>query len=121
MWSWAATVMLFAAVSSAKAADIRVDNSRAGKPPIVLISGEIELGDGEQFSSLVAGLQNAIVALESPGGNMLASVQIGMNIRDKRFTTVVPDQVICASGCALIWLAGVKRYVWSTAKIGFHR
>ena len=121
MWSCAAAVMSFAAFSSARAANIVVDNSRAGKPPIVSITGEIELRDGEQFSSLVAGLQNAIVALESPGGNMLGSIQIGVTIRDKKFTTVVPDQVICASGCALIWLAGVKRYVWTTAKIGFHR
>jgi hypothetical protein len=26
----------------------------------------------------------------------------------------------CASACALIWLAGARRYVWDTAKIGFH-
>ena len=52
---------------------------------------------------------------------MLGSIQIGETIRQKRFITVVPDRVICASGCALIWLAGVRRYVWTTAKIGFHR
>src|SRR5262249_52406243 len=106
---------------SVNAAEIVVDNSRAGKRPIVSIIGEIELDDSEYFSSSVTGLQDAIVELESPGGNMLASLQIGAIIREKRFMTVVPDQTMCASGCALIWLAGVRRYVWTTAKIGFHR
>jgi len=120
-WSCTAAGILLAAFSSANAADIFVNSSRTGKRPIVSIVGELELDDSEHFSSLVAGLQDAIVELESPGGNMLASIQIGETIREKNFTTVVPDQMMCASGCALIWLAGVRRYVWTTAKIGFHR
>jgi hypothetical protein len=118
--SWVAAVMVLAAISSARAADISVDNARAGKPPLVSIIGEIDPDDGGKFSSLVAGLPTAIVGLESPGGNMLASLRIGEIIRKKRFATVVPDQMTCASGCALIWLAGVRRYVANTAKIGFH-
>ena len=118
--AWAALMLLLVESPSAKSADIFVDRSRAGKPPIVAIIGEIELGDSERFSSLVSGLPNAIVGLDSPGGNMLASIQIGEIVREKGFTTVVPDKMTCASGCALIWLAGARRYVWDTARIGFH-
>jgi ATP-dependent protease ClpP protease subunit len=122
MCRWAVTaLLLFGAFSSAKAANIFVDKSQVGKPPIVSIIGEIEFSDGEHFSSLAASLQNAVVGLESPGGNMLASLQIGATIRQRGFTTIVPDQMTCASGCALIWLAGARRYVGTTAKIGFHR
>ncbi len=118
--AWAALILLLVESPWANSADIFVDRSRAGKPPIVAIIGEIELGDSERFSSLVTGLPNAVVGLESPGGNMLASIQIGEIIREKGFTTIVPDKMTCASGCALIWLAGARRYVWDTAKIGFH-
>jgi ATP-dependent protease ClpP protease subunit len=107
-------------LSAAKAADISVDSPGIGKPPVVTIIGEIKPDDSKRFASLVAGLPSAIVGLASPGGNMLASVQIGEIIREKRFTTVVPHEAICASGCALVWLAGVRRYVWETARIGFH-
>ena len=114
----AATVL--AAISSAKAADISVHNARAGTPAVVSIVGEIDPDDGDRFSSLVERLPNAIVGLASPGGNMLASLQIGEIVRQRRFATIVPDEMTCASGCALIWIAGVRRYVANTAKIGFH-
>jgi hypothetical protein len=118
--SWVAAVMVLAEISSARAADISVHNARAGTPAVVSIAGEIDPDDGDRFSSLVTGLPSAIVGLASPGGNMLASLQIGEIIRKRRFATIVPDQMMCASGCALIWIAGVKRYVANTAKIGFH-
>lgn len=60
------------------------------------------------------------MGLASRGGNLFAAVRIGEVIREKRFTTVVPDKETCASACALIWLAGAKRYAWNTARIGFH-
>jgi hypothetical protein len=104
----------------AEAAEISVDHPWVGKPPIVIIIGEIENLDSERFSSLVAGLPTAIVSLASPGGKALESMRIGEIIREKRFTTIVPDKMTCASSCGLIWLAGVRRYVWNTARIGFH-
>jgi hypothetical protein len=113
------TAVLLIAWLPAKAADISVDNS-IGRPPVVGVIGEINPRDAQRFSSLVAGLPAAIVALASPGGSLLASVHIGEIIRNKRFSTIVPDKETCASACALIWLAGVRRYVWDTARLGFH-
>jgi len=93
---WVAAVMVLAEISSAKAADISVHNARAGEPPVVSIIGEIDPDDGGKFSSLVAGLPNAIVGLESPGGNMLASLQIGEIIRHRpaRFSVLSGDDLV---------------------------
>lgn len=103
-----------------KAADFSVESFGVGKPYFVSVVGKIKPEDGKRFASLVAPLPQAIIGLASPGGNLLASIQIGEIIRNKKFTTIVPDKLVCASGCALIWLAGARRYVWDTAKIGFH-
>jgi hypothetical protein len=117
-------VALFAAAMTisitARAADISVESAGVGKPDFVFVTGAIERDDSKQFASLVAPLPQAIVALASPGGNLLASIQIGEIIRIKNFITVVPPKMVCASSCAFIWLAGTRRYVWDTAKIGFH-
>jgi uncharacterized protein YaiE (UPF0345 family) len=118
--AWAALILLLVGSPPAKSADIFVDKSRPGRAPLVAVIGEIERGDSGRFSALVAGLPNAVVGLESPGGNMMASIEIGEIIRERGFTTIVPDKMTCASGCALIWLAGARRYVWDTARIGFH-
>lgn len=113
--------MLFGCDVTVRAADISVvDSAGPGKPYFVFVIGEIKPDDATRFASLIARLPSAIVGLASPGGNILASVQIGEIIREKRFTTIVPDKMTCASACALIWLAGARRYVWNTAKIGFH-
>jgi hypothetical protein len=124
-WSFIACGIIFGAIGAleapvANAADISVNSAGVGKSSVVSIIGEIKPEDSKRFASLVVGLPSAIVGLASPGGNVLASVQIGEVIREKRFTTIVPDKMICASACALIWLAGARRYVWDTAKIGFH-
>ena len=36
------------------------------------------------------------------------------------FSTVVSDQAVCTSACALIWLAGKERFMAPTSRIGFH-
>jgi hypothetical protein len=107
-------------LSVAKAADITVDYPPGGKTPIVSVIGEIKPNDGDRFATLVIAMPTAIVALASPGGNVLAAIKIGKIVRNSRFTTVVPEKMTCASACALVWLAGVRRYVWGNARIGFH-
>jgi hypothetical protein len=64
--------------------------------------------------------RSAIVALNSDGGNLLASLIIGEYVHTKGFVTFVPDNETCASGCAAIWVAGRVRNVAPTARVGFH-
>jgi hypothetical protein len=44
----------------------------------------------------------------------------GKIIRLRNFATLVPDNVRCASACALAWLGGAVRFMGPQAQIGFH-
>jgi hypothetical protein len=90
-----------------------------GKLPVIGILGHIEGNDVERFQELSSTLNNAIVLLKSDGGKIAPAMQIGEAVRAKGYTTVVND--VCASSCALIWLAGSKRFMTPTAHIGLHQ
>jgi hypothetical protein len=106
-------------VGAAQAADIKV---KALEPTsaLVVIEGDLELADIESFRSKIAPLSRATVAFRSDGGSLLAGIRIGMLIRVKNFITVVPDQAQCASACAVAWLGGVRRFMGTGSKVGFH-
>ena len=50
----------------------------------------------------------------------IAAMKIGRIIRAKAYTTFVSKFQECASACALIWLAGVRRFGDRDTHIGFH-
>ncbi|MBL8568807.1 MAG: hypothetical protein JNK84_06940 [Phreatobacter sp.] len=104
----------------ANAAEITVVPPRENMPAIIAVSGAFEFGDEKRFVDAVLGISRAIVILNSEGGNLHAALEIGRAIRLKGFETIVGDNVICASGCALVWLAGTPRTMAPRAMIGFH-
>jgi hypothetical protein len=89
-------------------------------PALVVVEGDLELGDIEVFRSKVAPFSKATVAFRSDGGSLLAGIRIGMLIRVKNFTTIVPDAAQCASACAVAWLGGARRFLGVGSKVGFH-
>src|SRR5580700_10893516 len=104
---------------AATAANIDVRQAGAAVP-VVLVEGDLELGDIEGFRNKVATLSKATVAFRSDGGSLLAGIRIGMLIRVKNFTTIVPDAAQCASACAVAWLGGAHRFLGAGSKVGFH-
>ncbi len=106
--------------SSASAALIRVEPATETFPAVISVEGEIAFGDERDFVNQALGLDSAIVVLASPGGNTFAAIEIGKAIRLKNFVTLVDNNEECASACALIWLAGVVRFMGPEAQIGFH-
>jgi hypothetical protein len=84
----------------------------------ILIKGEIESGDAQDFIRLTEEKQRVLVALSSPGGTIHDALTISAQIRTKGFATTVADE--CVSACALVWLSGVRRYLNSNARVGFH-
>jgi hypothetical protein len=85
------------------------------------ITGPIMPGDAVPFTILIESTKNGgTVILNSPGGALDDSINIGHLVRDHGFTTKVPEATFCFSGCALIWLAGVKREIGFGGAIGFH-
>ncbi len=112
-----ATFLLTSALPS-HAAQIEVFD---GKPelPVIGINGDIAATDVDRFQELSSTRNSAVVLLRSGGGMMAPAIQMGEMIRAKGYTTIVKDY--CASACALIWLAGSKRFMTATARIGLHQ
>jgi hypothetical protein len=107
-------------IGSAHAATISVKVPANGGPAIVLVDGDLEANDGDQFRSKISFLSKAIVSFRSDGGSVVAGIQIGESIRLKGFTTVVAEGARCASACAIAWLGGSTRLMSAEARVGFH-
>ncbi|WP_292119491.1 hypothetical protein [Mesorhizobium sp.] len=116
-WCFAATLL----AGHANAAAIEKGPPQAaGSPDLITITGVIEPQDDLRFNQVAATTGNAIVVLNSEGGAVLPALEIGRSIRLKGFATAVASDTLCASACALTWLAGTPRLAGQSANIGFH-
>lgn len=88
---------------------------------MVEVSGDIEPGDDRFVRQALLAVESepVYVSLSSNGGNLQAGIEIGRAIWFREAATVVEDAV-CASACALAWLAGRPRFMAADASIGFH-
>ena len=120
MIRWLVTLLLFTMSISANAAEMRLVSGSADGIEYISVVGDFEIGDDQKFISIALPLERAIVAFNSNGGNLSAGLKIGMAIRLKEFTTLVPANSVCASACGLAWLGGSQRLLDATAKVGFH-
>ena len=86
---------------------------------VVHIAGDMNAEDILTFKQIIKSLPpQTIISLDSPGGNLQAGIEIGKVIATSGFATYVSG--ICASSCALAWLAGAPRILSPSAKVGFH-
>ena len=104
--------------TSAVAADIRAVPVPAGI--IITISGDFNLGDEERFDAVARTAPKALVDFDSRGGHTITGLRIGAVISQRGFSTLVEDDRVCASSCALAWLAGAVRYLAPRGHVGFH-
>ncbi|MHA6334057.1 COG3904 family protein [Qipengyuania sp. CAU 1752] len=86
----------------------------------IVVIGEIVAGDENKFRALSLRYDDAIVVLNSPGGALEPALAIGRAIRIREYPTAVTADAMCASSCALIWLAGSTRYLSTQGLVGFH-
>ena len=89
--------------------------------PVVELSGDIVAGDDRYVRQALLSVdtQPVYVWLSSNGGDLQAGIEIGRAIWFREAATVVED-LVCASACALAWLAGRPRHMAPNASIGFH-
>lgn len=89
--------------------------------PFIAVEGQIRPGDDIYFKQALLTVSNpvVVVSFDSLGGDLRAGMEIGRTIWDHQYRTVV-EHGICASACALAWLAGRPRYAAAEARIGFH-
>lgn len=111
---------LLAPWTAARAVEVSVIPASASNPAVIQVSGEFLSGDQKKFVDVAVNVPDAIVVFDSPGGDLLAGLEIGKAIRLKEYATGVDDGMVCASACALAWLGGVKRLMSPGAHIGFH-
>jgi hypothetical protein len=88
----------------------------------VEIKGTIAEGDDIRLVQFLNMYPDAVmVGLDSPGGALVPALAMGRIIYARHLGTGVGNNRLCASACALIWLAGAqKKNAWTTASIGFH-
>lgn len=109
-----------AAALPAAAAEITPHDIPGESATFIAIEGELRLGDEKRFANIAIGVENAIVGFSSPGGNLIAGIEIGKAIRMKEFSTIVLAEFDCSSACALAWLGGARRFMEPRSMIGFH-
>lgn len=112
--------LLFYSCGFAQAAEISKFQYKDSTLYMIVISGSFAAGDQQRFNEVASGVSKAIIVLDSPGGNVYAAIQIGRAIKKHGFSTFIPAKTLCASACALTWLAGATRYADESSFIGFH-
>jgi hypothetical protein len=91
----------------------------SGGNQVLVLDGEITPLTSFAFLSLVeqASVSGLVIA-QSPGGNLLASHQIGQAIAKNGLNTAVI--VSCRSACVDIFIAGREREIAEGAELGLH-
>lgn len=113
-------LLLFNCLPTTAATIVKAPGRRVGSV-VVSVSGELTAGDENRFVQTAGTVANGVVDFDSPGGNLLAGIEIGEVIHFKHFETLVPNGSACASACALAWLGGATRLIGATGRIGFHQ
>jgi hypothetical protein len=117
----ALVALIITAVAPATAATITVKKHPQQQSNYwVFVEGDIVIGDHDKFMAATKHIPvgRAAVMLTSDGGALYDGLDIGVEIKNKRFNTRANGT--CASVCGLIWLAGYNRYMDVNARVGFH-
>lgn len=121
MWRRATVLLLAIALfgpAPARAAELF--HRRAANLDLIGLEGDVEPGDAGRFQKLAAQYPKAVVVLNSAGGVLFEALDIGKIIHLKHYDTLVAHDMLCASACALIWVAGERRMLSPRGKVGFH-
>lgn len=87
---------------------------------IITMTGEFTEGDAKVYDLIANGRGSVVLVLEGPGGLLGPALAIGAQVRSQGHATLVNEKSSCLSACALLWLAGAKRFMADDAVIGLH-
>jgi len=108
----------------ASAMEITEMLSSKGSPLILSLRGEIVAGDFNQFAAELVAVRSRqglpLLALDSPGGNIVEANKMANLIRRLGLGVVVVNGEECASACFLLFAASLHRIAALGAKIGVH-
>lgn len=96
----------------------------------IQLTGLIENGDTFRLKSYISELENRkniAVYLDSDGGALIEGMKLGRFFRERQIKTVIEENKLCASACALAFLGGFNKntgLAWRTktsnSGLGFH-
>jgi hypothetical protein len=94
--------------------------------PRIFAEGPIDENAATRFASFFALNSSSLphkkqISLHSPGGNVLAAIQLGTLIRRLGLDTELVDGQTCASACSLVFMGGVERSFWTGSRLGVHQ
>ena len=107
-------------------------------PQVIAASGEIDEGSAENFLQFVyqnvhSGAMHGVVLLDSPGGHVVAAMELGQTIRKLGMAVIVARPGAessltgdlfsgkCYSACVYALMGGRKRIIPPLSKVGVHR
>jgi len=76
---------------------------------LAALQGFISSNNAEEAITQLRIKKPRAIILDSYGGDISGAVQLAKYIHDNRIKTWVPQNAVCASGCALIFMAGKER------------
>ena len=93
---------------------------------MVLAEGPIDKETLSQFKEFTFKLPPGTwIALTSPGGNLVAGMQLGAVIRERGFNTTIGSSDYsgngCLSACAYAFLGGLSRFIPPNGRYGLHQ
>ncbi|MFN3294216.1 SH3 domain-containing protein [Gemmobacter sp.] len=88
---------------------------------LVRVTGEFHKDDARKLKRALLEAEGSVTVLfDSPGGSLIAGLEMGRALRTIGATTAVADGATCASACGLAWLGGERRMMGERARVGFH-
>jgi hypothetical protein len=89
----------------------------------LMATGMIAPGTADAFKAEIdkRGGYIRTVVLNSTGGSVSDAIAMGRLIREKKFSTAVENENLCASSCPLMFAGGVERRAGEKADIGVHQ
>src|SRR5262245_45505076 len=98
-----AIAILLGMMATAYGADIQSSILKNGKH-LGTVDGGLTKGGLQSFQSHVqAAPSGSMVGLRSNGGRVATGIEMGKTIRMRGLVTLVFDDMVCASACALAW------------------
>jgi hypothetical protein len=88
-------------------------------PNVLILQGEITAGIVYDFRKALREHRISVVMLDSPGGSVYEGLELSAIIRDRALATLIPPDASCASACAFLFVAGVKRQAYG--QLGVHQ
>jgi hypothetical protein len=93
---------------------------------MIFAQGIINTATVKEFKEVSAKLPvGTYLVFSSPGGDLIAGLQLGLAIREKGFNTIIAGDDFapprCLSSCAYAFLGGVQRRIPPESKLGLHQ